>query len=135
MSGRNKTPMEIHFKSAHTKDIEEEVTPPVISIAQRKLIALKKYLGKTDSITQVYVELGKSSEAHVNGNVWRAQINLDFKGKRYHADSQAERIRTAIDIAVKEIETELRKAKLRNKSMIRQGGAAVKSFMRGFSAK
>ncbi len=36
--------MEIHFKSAHTKDVEDEVTPEVVSIAQRKLISLKKYL-------------------------------------------------------------------------------------------
>jgi ribosomal subunit interface protein len=127
--------MEIHFKSAHTKDVEEEVTPQVTAIAQRKLFALKKYLGKTDSITQVYVELGKSSEAHQNGSVWRAQINLDFKGKRYHADSQAERIRTAVDIAIKEIETELRRGKERNKSMIKRGGTAIKSFMRGFKTR
>ena len=127
--------MEIHFKSAHTKDVEEEVTPGVIAQAQRKIIALKKYLGKTDTIAQVYVELGKATEAHQTGNVWHAQINLDSKGKRYHATATAEHIKVAIDIAVKEIEVELRKVKQKNENMLRKGGSVVKSFMRGFGPK
>ena len=123
--------MEIHFKSAHTKDVEDEVTPDVIAITERKLVALKKYVKKTGETTQVYVEFGKATEAHQNGNVWRVQINLDSKGKRYHADSSREQIRTAIDVAVGEIETSLRKAKQRDQNMFRRGGAAIKSFMQG----
>ncbi len=124
--------MEIHFKSAHSEEAEKEVTPEVTSKAQRKLIALKKYLRKAKAITQVYVELGKATEAHQNGNVWRAQINLDFNGKRYHADRTGETITAAIDVAVKDMEVELRKFKQRNESLLRQGGSALKSFMRGF---
>ena len=127
--------MEIHFKSAHTKDVADEVTPGVTSLAQRKLVALKKYLGKTDGITQVYVELGKVTEAHQNGNVWRAQINLDSQGKRYHADATGGNIRVAIDVAVREIEAELRKAKQMNKDVIKKGGTAFKSFIRGFGTR
>jgi ribosomal subunit interface protein len=124
--------MEIHFKSAHTEEIEKEITSLVTDIAQRKLTALKKYLGKTDAITQVYVELGKVSEAHQNGNVWRAQINLDFKGKRYHSDRTGERIQIAIDAAIRDLEVELRKAKFRKQSMLRSGESKLKSFIRGF---
>jgi ribosomal subunit interface protein len=127
--------MEIHFKSAHSTDVEKEVTSEVTSKTQRKLIALKKYLGKTDAITQVYVEFGKATEAHLSGDVWRTQINLDFKGKRYHADRTAETFLASIDAAVKELEIELRKAKQRNESLFRHGGSALKSFMRGFTPR
>ena len=123
--------MEIHFKSAHTKDVEEEITPEITALAERKLIALKKYLKKVDGITQVYVELGRTTEAHQNGKVWRAQINLDSQGKRYHADSAGEHMKTAVEAAVTEIEVSLRKAKQKDESLFRRGGAAIKSFMQG----
>ena len=125
--------MEIHFKSAHTKDVEDEITSDVTAHAERKLVLLKKYLRKKDGITQVYVEFGKVSESHQSGNIWRTQINLDSNGKRYHADATGEQIKAAIDKAVSEIEVELRKAKQRNENMLRKGGLAVKSFMRGFT--
>ena len=124
--------MEIHFKSAHTKDVEDEVTPEIISITQRKIISLKKYLGKTDVVTQVYVEFGKATEAHHSGNVWRTQINLDSRGKRYHATAVAENIQMAADAAIKDLEATLRKNKQRGESMLKRGGIRLKDFMRGF---
>ena len=126
--------MEIHFKSAHTADVEKEVTLEITSKTQRKLLALKKYLGKTDAPTQVYVELGRATEAHLNGEVWRTQINLDLRGKRYHTDKTAETLLASIDMAVKDLEAELRKAKQKHESLLRQGGSLVKSIMRGFKA-
>jgi ribosomal subunit interface protein len=127
--------MEIHFKSAHTKDIAEEVTQKVTEAAQRKISRLQKYLGKHTGPIHVYVELGKVTESHQSGKVWRAQINLDAQGKRYHADALGEHIEPAIDTAIKELEAELRKAKMKNVSMLRKGGGALKSFMRGFKAR
>jgi ribosomal subunit interface protein len=127
--------MEIHFKSAHTKDVVDEVTPKVTAVAERKLVALKKYLGKQDGAPQVYVELGKVTEAHHTGDIWRSQINLDSNGKRYNAAATAERLDLAIDASVKELEAELRKSKKRSETMLRRGGVTLKSFMRGFKAR
>jgi ribosomal subunit interface protein len=127
--------MEIHFKSDHTKEVEQEVTRKVIAVAERKLAGLKKYLGKNEAPTQVYVELGRATASHQTGPVWRAQINLDSKGKRYHADAVEERIDKAVDKAVRELEAELRKAKKLNETILRKGGGAIKTFMRGFKAR
>ena len=124
--------MDIHFKTSHASTEEEAVFSVATKFAERKLQTLKKYLARTEELTQVYVELGKISEAHQNGNVWRTQINLDSRGKRYHADSTAEKIELAIDKAVSQIESEIRKAKQKNSGVMRRGGNAVKSIMRGF---
>ena len=122
--------MEIHFKSSHIKDAQDEITPEITAFAERKLIALKKYLNKVDGVTQVYVELGKITEAHQTGNVWRAQINLDSKGKRYHADATGEHMKTAVEAAIGEIEASLRKAKQRGESMLKRGGTVLKAIIR-----
>jgi ribosome-associated translation inhibitor RaiA len=126
--------MEIYFKSAHSPEFNTEVTPQVIAIATKKLTSLKKHLGKKKSIAQTYVEIGKVSEAHQNGNIWQASINLDCDGKRYHADATGERAEVALAFATRELEQELRKAKKRRESLLRQGGAVLKDFVRGFSS-
>ncbi len=124
--------MQIHFKSSHANDEEEKIFATATDFAERKIQTLKKFFPKNDEVAQVYVELGKSSEAHQQGNIWRVQINLDSYGKRYHADAVAEKIETAVDKAVSEISAELRKAKQKSRSMLKKGGGAVKSFLRGF---
>jgi ribosomal subunit interface protein len=130
--------MEIHFKIAHGKEGADEISQKAIDLAERKLRNLKKYLGKIhDELgIQVYVELGKNTEAHKNSPVmWRAQINLDAPGEKFHASALAERIEVAIASAISEIEQELRKRKQRRKNMIHRGGTAIKNLMRGFSAR
>lgn len=123
--------MEIHFKNSHATNGADEITPNVTGFAQRKLLALKKHLNKGNHVAQVYVELGKVSEAHQNGNYWRSQINMDVKGQRYHADATAEHIQGAIEKSVKELEAEVRKSKEKKMDLFRKGGAAIKSFMKG----
>jgi ribosome-associated translation inhibitor RaiA len=64
--------------------------------------------------------------------VWRAEVNLDSLGKRYNAKSVGETLQNAIDKMTHDLEAELRKSKTKEQNMFRRGGAAVKSFMRGF---
>ncbi|MBA3789001.1 HPF/RaiA family ribosome-associated protein [Patescibacteria group bacterium] len=127
--------MEIHFKTPRGKDAENEISGKTTEFAERKIRNLKKYLGKEKESAQVYVELGKDTEAHASGNIWRAMVNLDSHGKRYHADATGETIEAAIDVAVRELEAELRKAKQRRESLLRKGGGALKAFMRGFGSR
>ena len=122
--------MEIHFKTTQIKDEELVVAPEIIAKTEVKLLTLKKHLKKNETQAQVYVELGKVTESHQSGNIWRAQINLDSNGKRFHADTSGEHLQVAIDDAIKEIEVSLRKAKQKNESMFKRGGSALKRFMR-----
>lgn len=127
--------MQVHFKSSHANDEEKDIFSKASEIAERKVQTLKKHLASNEDLTQVYVEFGKVSEAHQQGNVWRVQINLDSHGKRYHADAVAETIENAIDAVVAELSTELRRAKQRSQSLVRKGGSAVKAFLRGFGKR
>jgi ribosomal subunit interface protein len=124
--------MQIHFKVSRASAKDDELFSKASDIAQRKIETLKKYLARDIETTQVYVELGKESEAHVSGYIWKANINLDSRGKRYNAGAVAETIEKAVDGAVSELESELRKAKRRSESMLRLSGNSMKLWMRGF---
>ena len=121
--------MKVHYKIEHIPEVENVVTVDVQSATERKLLTLKKYLAKTDEVTQVYVELGKEHAAQT-GNIWRAEINLDSLGKRHHAKVISDSIQNAIDSVIQDLEAELRKSKTKDQNMFRRGGAAIKSEIR-----
>ncbi len=126
--------MKVHFKIEHIPEVEDIVTLDVQSATERKLLSMKKYLAKTNEVTQVYVELGKEYAAQT-GKIWRAEINLDSLGKRHHAKAIGDSIQNAIDSVVHDLEAELRKSKTKEQNMFRRGGAAIKSFMQGGGGK
>ncbi len=123
--------MEINFTNTHSV---ENIEPEISALAEKKVRALKKYLRKGSAVSQVYVEFGKVSEAHQKGNIWRTQINLDHDGRRYHADATRETIQESIGTSVRELEHELQKAKQQRENIIKRGGAALKSIMKGFKS-
>lgn len=117
--------MEIRYRG-----LQYDLPDTVTNQAKKKLFALKKYLGHQDSLTHVYVELGKETDAHHAGKIWLARINLTHEGQLFRAEALEENIETALDHAIVELGAELKKAKQRNESLVRKGGAFLKSFMR-----
>ncbi len=122
--------MEIYFKTSHKSDVQE-VTPRITSLATKKLNGLKKYLEHRKNVARVYVELGKVSEAHQQGNIWQAQVNLDCDGERFHAGSTGENLESAIATAITELEREIKKARQYHHTMLVKGGGVLKELVRG----
>lgn len=129
--------MQVHFtfRRMRGNKEEEEKFSKAMEVAERKIGMLKKYFARNQETTQVYVDLGKVSGAHQNGEIWRAQLSLNSRGKPYNASTVAATIEQAVGAAVAELEVTLRKAKRRNESLLRRGGNAFKAFMRRFQTE
>ena len=119
--------MQIHFKGTNYEITEEASTH-----ARKKLQSIRKLLGKGKHAAYAYVDLGKETEAHANGRIWYADINLDSNGNRFYAKATEETLENAIDRAVNELKSELLTARKREQSLMRKGGGMLKSLMRGF---
>lgn len=117
--------MHIQFKGTNY-DLKEEMQ----ELAERKLSALKKYLGKTDQPVLVYVDLGKNTEAHQSGTIWYADGMFDLEGKRYYAKAEAETLRTAIDKMSGELKRELSVMKKKQETRARKEGGRFKNLFR-----
>jgi ribosome-associated translation inhibitor RaiA len=119
--------MDIHFKTDGY-----ERTIDVTSFATKKVETLSKYLGKESLTgeTQVFVTLGKETKAHHTGKIWKAEINLDSEGVRYNAKSLEEHMEDAVTKAVKEMASELRKARKKKTTLLKRGGAFIKNSLR-----
>lgn len=122
--------MQINFKGTNY-----ELPATISALAKRKVEGLMKYLGKDKEHARAYVDLGKETEAHQNGAIWRADINFDVGGMRFYAKAVEESIEKAIDRSVNELAKELQTARKRRQGLPRKGGGIIKSLMqRGLSA-
>lgn len=121
--------MQIHFKGTNY-----ELTTEVSTHARKKIEGLRKYLGRRDENAHAYVDIGKETEAHANGRIWRTDINFDANGTRFYAKAVEETLEGAIDEAVSDLARELHTAQKRQLSLVRKGGAMWKSIIRGFQS-
>lgn len=118
--------MQIHFKGTNY-----EIPSAVTALATKKLQGLRKYLGKGKNNTFTYVDLGKEAPAHQTGRIWYADITCDANGTRFYAKALEESIEVAIDKAVAELGRELQRARRRQQSLVRRGGALFKALLQG----
>lgn len=119
--------MQLHFKGSNY-----EITPEISAHATKKLNAITKHLGKGKENAFAYIDLGKETEAHQNGRIWYADINLEWEGQKFYAKAVEETLENAIDRAVNELKSEIHSTRKRHRSLARRGGAMFKSFIQGF---
>ena len=118
--------MQIHFKGTNY-----ELTPEISEHATKKLQGLRKYLKRAHEMAYVYVDLGKETEAHQNGRIWYADINLEWNGEKFYAKALEETLENAVDKATNELKSALQSAREKRQSLVRKGGGMFKSLMQG----
>jgi len=109
-------------------DLTEEVTDYVAE----KISSIEKYLKiKEDTEIIAQVELDKvAGEHHKHGNIFRAEITMEYEGQVYRSEETSEDIFSSVEIATREIVHEITKGKARHIDFIRRGGSAIKKFLR-----
>jgi ribosomal subunit interface protein len=109
-------------------DLTEEITDYVAE----KISSIEKYISlKEDTEIIAQVEIEKvAGEHHKHGNIFRAEINIQYEGKVYRAEETREDIFVAIEESVRVAIQELKKNKSRQINFVRSGGAAIKKLLR-----
>ena len=109
-----------------------DLTDEITNYVSERIAGIEKYLDmKNDTEVQAHVEINKvSGEHHKHGNIYRAEINIDYEGKVYRSENTSEDIFTALEEATRKVSTELTKGKERSLDFMRKGGAAIKRMLR-----
>ena len=81
----------------------------------KRLQSIEKLIDPNDTSAIFDVEVGKTTNHHQTGSIFRAEINLHIALKQFRATSEEETLFNAIDKAEKEIVNEVRRAKGKNK--------------------
>ena len=118
--------MDINIKATNIK-----LTPDISDYLDKRFRTLSKYINHEDTSVLLSVEVGKTTDHHLSGDIFRAEINLHISGADFRAVSEQGTLYSAIDDAKDEMTRELRRHKRKRLHLMRRGGARVKAFIRG----
>ncbi len=109
-----------------------ELTEAIDSYVRARLEGLDKFK-KPEEEMQVFVEVGKTSNHHKQGDYYRAEFNIDISGKKFYTFSEKSDLYQSIDDAKKEILRQIKNNKGRRRELMKKGAMAIKKMLRQIS--
>jgi ribosomal subunit interface protein len=109
-----------------------ELTPAIQAYVEKKLSVVGKYLEVNESLV-AQVEVGKNSQHHKTGEVFRAEAHLIGGGVDLYVVSEQADLYAAIDLLKDELSHKLNHLKGKRMTLTRRGGQMIKNMMRGFN--
>lgn len=118
--------MKIVVKTTNT-----ELTPAIEEYLNQKINGLDKFLDGMDrNVIEARVEIGKITQHHQTGNVFRAEVNLKLPGRILRAEAEEMDFRTAIDRVKEELEGEIKKYRGKKEAQYKRGARVAKKLLR-----
>ncbi len=112
------------------RGVNMEINGEIKDFLYSKLAHLDKFINPNDDSIICDIELGKTTNHHKSGDIFKAEINLFMDGKTLRAVSEKEDIMSAIDVAKDEIIREIKISKDKKISLVRRGGAKIKGLVK-----
>ena len=118
--------MKINFKGTNL-----ELNEQLRSYVLLKLEALDKIL-TSEQIKDgglATAELGRINKNHKHGEIFRAEINLNWSGRYFRAEAESGDLYAAIDEVKDELLREIKPRRRRQGAIIRRGARAIKKWL------
>ncbi len=106
------------------------LTEELKKFIQDKLGKVTMFVDPADTSAMVDVEIGTTAGGQRTGDIFRAEINLQFAGGMVRAEATRDTLHAAIDEAVKQARREVRKTKDKHRDLVKKGALQVKEFFR-----
>jgi putative sigma-54 modulation protein len=110
------------------KGMHMDITPAIRSYTEEKVRMLERLVDADEQIF-VEIELGKTTEHHQRGDVFRAEITMKTPHGSHRAEAEKEDLYAAIDVAKDDLAGELKKDKAKRETSIKKGGRMFKDLM------
>ncbi len=112
-----------------------ELTEAIKDYINKKVSGLEKFIRNKEGDILIDVEIGKTSNKHKQGELFKTEININFSGKKFYTISDKEDLYASIDDAKEEIEYQLVQSKDRGDTLFRRGARSIKKMMKGLSKR
>jgi len=111
-----------------------ELTDSIRDHIEAKLATAGKFV-KQENIERVYVDVGRSSNHHKQGDIFKAEFNVVIDGKKFNSFSETEDLFGSIDEACSELIRQITEGKNQDISLVRRGARSVKKMLKGLSKR
>jgi len=123
-----KNKMKINIKATNM-DLTEAIT----NYTNKKLDGLRKFIKNNEAI--IYVEVGKTTNHHKRGDVFKAEFNIEVLGNKFYSVSEKEDLYKAIDDVKEEIVRQIKNDKNRKQTLFKRGAKSIKKMLKGISSR
>lgn len=110
------------------KGTQIDITDAIYDYIHKKLSGFEKFLSDGSKIE---VEVAKTTNHHHHGDIFKAEININIKGKFHRAVSQKADLYSAIDEARDEMFNILSSNKDRKQTLWKKGAQKIKNITKG----
>jgi putative sigma-54 modulation protein len=115
----------------HVKSTNFEMTDAISDYLEKKIHGLQKFVHESeDAIARI--EVGRTTNHHHKGEVFRAEINLEYGDHKFRAEATAEDLYKAIDMVKEEMVAEITKSKRKGIRLLKIGKQKIKSMLKSF---
>lgn len=83
-----------------------------------------------DSNTRVAVEIGKTTEHHKQGNIFRAEARIIEPKAEYFADIVSDNLYTAVSLLSDELSQQVIRSKDKHRTLLKRGRSMIKKLLR-----
>lgn len=117
----------------HLKGKDMDITPSISERVHKQVESIEKYLSlQGDEEALAEFEVGLVSRHHKKGDVFRAELNLNYKGLLFRGVSKKPDMFMAIDEAVSDVARSVKRSLEKKKDVSRRKASKAKGFLRRF---
>jgi ribosomal subunit interface protein len=120
--------------NTNIKATNMELTSAISDYVNKRLSAIEKFT-KDEEEMVAYVEVGKTTNHHKQGEVYRAEFNVEMCGDKFYSFSEKEDLYSAIDDVKDEIVRQIKTNKDRKQTLFKRGATSVKKMLKGISER
>ena len=111
-----------------------ELTDSIRDYIEKRLALAGKYV-PTEDVHTIYVNVGKTTNHHKQGEFFKAEFDVTIDGESFHADAETEDLYVSIDEAHDELVRQIKDRKDHKISLVRRGARSVKKMLKGLSKR
>jgi len=109
-----------------------ELTGAISDYVNKRISSIEKFTKDNNQITG-YVEVGKTTNHHKQGDVFRAEFSVDINGENFYSEYETDDLYGAIDFVKEEIVRKITNNKDRKQTLFKRGATSVKKMLKGIS--
>jgi len=120
--------------NTNIKATNMELTSAITEYVNKRLSAIEKFIKEGEKVI-AYIEVGKTTNHHKQGDFFRAEFNIEISGNKFYTVSEKEDLYSAIDDAKEEIMRQMTNKKERKQTLFKRGAISVKKMLKGMSGR
>lgn len=105
------------------------LSPSIYQNVENKIGSLERFVKKIDpELVEARVEVGKITRGQKQGEIFRAEVNLDLNGRLLRAEKTGESLAAAVDLVKDELAKEIKSFKDKRITTFKRGARSWKKM-------